>query len=643
MNHYTSEKIAVKVSVAPPPEWVTVRSVDTQFTPSELGHSTVLLSDSQFHAEKRQQYFRVVQRLETMQAVQDASQYKLDFDPGTQEIVIHSVSVIRRDQSREQASRDRFQFLQREASLETFVIHGWATLLLLLEDVCVGDMIDASYTITTMPKLLPERFCLFNGMPLGISIRAFHLEVHFARSRAMQWKSSSKDLIPEVREEAGEICWAWKRENLLEAIPEPKLPAWFLAGTWIQVTDCQSWADVVGACLKTWPLENPGPEILQLAETIKADARTEEERVEKAITFVQDGFRYLSVNVTFGGQIPSPASDVLLRRFGDCKDLACLLVLLLRALGVPARPVLVHTMLAKKVRDFLPMPGAFNHVIVEYETGSERRWVDATRRLQGGGIHHRPIADFNVGLAIESGSGELRAMPDQPRLDGVYKLKESFQLNTAGPWSVLEVLVTAGGAEAEVLRNLFANRPESSIAAEREFFYAQMFPQVRRLGRMQHKDDRARDEFMLGEMFEISGAVRPFAGSSRSCYFPFASHLVQRVFRLPLGETRKHPCALIHPYNIEHVIDIELPGLPTRATPLYFKSHPVFRLGRKTRFAQGFVSVNFSFQTLSDSVVPDQFADFRKTLDEIWRETTMFMELPLGVPSRRLKYREAKL
>lgn len=95
MKKNWSEDTAARVSVTPPPDWVQGHTVNMGFLPSERGHLTVLLTDNQYNAETRQHYRRAVERLETMQAVQDISQFKLDFDPATQEVAIHSITVMR--------------------------------------------------------------------------------------------------------------------------------------------------------------------------------------------------------------------------------------------------------------------------------------------------------------------------------------------------------------------------------------------------------------------------------------------------------------------------------------------------------------------------------------------------------------------
>src|ERR1051325_8636680 len=91
-----------KVTISPTPGWVTIRPYAGDYKPAEHGHLTVLLSDDQHRAETGERYRRVVQRLETSRAVHEISQFRLDFDPNTQSILIHSILVVRGNQSVEQ-------------------------------------------------------------------------------------------------------------------------------------------------------------------------------------------------------------------------------------------------------------------------------------------------------------------------------------------------------------------------------------------------------------------------------------------------------------------------------------------------------------------------------------------------------------
>lgn len=629
-HKHTGLNVAGKVKIGPPPDWVKIREVDHDFQPDMLGASTCLLWDRQDHAEKSQQYHRVVSRLETLQAVHDFARQRIHFDPNTQQLIVHSIAIVRDGQRVEQAELGRFHFAQRGIALENSVINGWTTLLLELESVRQGDVVDASYTVISTPKIMPGRFCRFYSLPFGIPARALHIVVHFAPTRSLNWKSSSKDFKPVSTQEDGESHLEWKRENLTAALPDPNLPAWFVAENWIQVTDCASWEEVVEACLKSWPFENTSPRIKELAESLCAGARTPEERADRLINHVQDTCRYLEVGPDAAGQAPTPSDDVLRRGYGGCKDLSLLLTLLLRAANLPARPVLVDNRMKKRVDELLPMPHALNHALVEFELGSERYWVDPANRLQGGGARNRAIQDYGLGLVLERGIKELRPMPNSSTHGGKCQTHEVFWMNSNGPWSILEVQITVTGAQADHYRNWFASQPESVIAREREMFYGKMFAQVKRVGGIERRDYRGRNEFIMAEMFEVAGILRPL-GSGAYGFFTYPSHLIQSAIAHPPKEDRKTPFALPFPYSVEHAITVDLPGLQTGLMPPYNLRTPCFHLNRRSKFSVGVHTVIYSFETLVDSVPPDEIREFKKAADEVWYETTFNVEVPSGM------------
>lgn len=81
-------------------------------------------------------------------------------------------------------------------------------------------------------------------------------------------------------------------------------------------------------------------------------------------TFVQSSIRYEQIYLDDGGWRPHAATEVYQNRFGDCKDMACLLVAMLRKAGVPAFPVVTNSAEWEPLRRDFPSPYAFNHCIV---------------------------------------------------------------------------------------------------------------------------------------------------------------------------------------------------------------------------------------------------------------------------------------
>src|ERR1017187_1963736 len=347
-NSTTSAKSRVRNG--PFPDWINSCAFDESFKPSNGAQITYLLIDNQIHAERHELFVHQVIRLETMEAVQHWSQWRLQFEPKRQLITLHSLKIRRGQNEIDQSNLDKAHFLQREEGLERFVIHGWFTLLMILEDVRPGDILDFAYTIESSSELFPNQGGHFFTLPQGMSVGQYHFAVQFADARQRKWKSSSVELSPVERRENGMTFWKWSGEKFIAPKLEVNTPSWHVGYLWIQVSDFDDWQTVVAGISKMWVAETDGSTIAELAKEIEGQESNLSRRIERAIRLVQDECRYLSVNLEFGGQVPTPPGAVAPRRYGDCKDLCFLLASLLGKLGVRARPVLVNTLLRNSVR-----------------------------------------------------------------------------------------------------------------------------------------------------------------------------------------------------------------------------------------------------------------------------------------------------
>ena len=133
-----------RVTVAPPAEWVSPCAAAAPAAEAGAGSNAILLIDRRHHAARRENYERLVYRLDTMQEVHHAAQWKRNFDPQVEQLTIHALIVRRGGTARDHARPEAIRLLQREESLDRLVIDGWLTAMVLLEDVRVGDIVDVS-------------------------------------------------------------------------------------------------------------------------------------------------------------------------------------------------------------------------------------------------------------------------------------------------------------------------------------------------------------------------------------------------------------------------------------------------------------------------------------------------------------------
>jgi hypothetical protein len=527
----------------------------------------------------------------------------------------------------ENAKPERLRVLQREEGLESLVLHGRLTVVVLLEDVRAGDVLDLRFTVHTQHRIFPTHFTRLIPIPECV-LCDFHLRVCFPTGQAMRWKSNDPKLTPTVSEQPPETEWSWHLSKLPGSEPEPNVPGWHFQYRWIELTDFASWAEVASGLAAAWQEDLQNPEVLRLVESIAAEASTPAGRAERALTFLQDEIRYLSVNTEFGGQVPTSPGVIIKRGFGDCKDKAFAAAHLLRLLGIPARPVLVNSDLRQAVEAYLPMPGAFNHAIVEYEIDGRRRWVDVTLPLQGGSLLSRPTAQFQLGLPLGPGVEDLEEIPSDESSDRT-ELRETFYLDTSGRASSLRVQVTATGREAEKWRRSLAQDGVAAFARQREIFYQQLFSGAQRAGKLEWHDDRENNELMLAEFFDLRDAVFS-APDGTSFVFRLRAHAIQSVLGFSESGQRRHPWEMRFSGRVRHIIEVESSGLPQNLARNARVDAKAFRLSCHTQQRSGFASITFLVQVLADHVPAAEFEIYKEKVREAWPYTVVMGQLPHG-------------
>ena len=162
---------------------------------------------------------------------------------------------------------------------------------------------------------------------------------------------------------------------------EDPLPAGYDPLPWVQWSEYEKWSEV-----NQWALTlftNAQPLSPDLTRQIKEWRHLPgaEQRVPAVLRFLQDDIRYQGIETGAEAYTPADPSLVFARRFGDCKDKTMLCVVILRALGIEAYPVLVSTDLRQTIQDWQPTSTAFDHAIVQVSVDQPELLAGPDRRL----------------------------------------------------------------------------------------------------------------------------------------------------------------------------------------------------------------------------------------------------------------------
>ena len=193
------------------------------------------------------------------------------------------------------------------------------------------------------------------------------------------------------------------------------------------LNECVARLEVAPLGMKSWddvslwyhelaePQIKAGEQVKIITKSLIEGAADEAEKLKRIYEWVRDQVRYVAVAIGIGGFQPHPAEQVLINRYGDCKDMTTLLCSLAREAGIEAYEVLVSTWYNGKPDTSLPSPFHFNHAIAYCPTvGDSGIWIDATAK----GCPFENLPWYDQGLPVlvvgSEGKAEIVTTPRVP-------------------------------------------------------------------------------------------------------------------------------------------------------------------------------------------------------------------------------------
>jgi hypothetical protein len=119
------------------------------------------------------------------------------------------------------------------------------------------------------------------------------------------------------------------------------------------------------------------PQGVKLGEELTKGCKDDLSRAKRLYEFVCRDIRYVAVEYGQSGYEPHQANDILLNRYGDCKDKATLLTAMMRQAGLKAYPVLIPTRDVYAISKDFPEVN-FNHAIAAVELEGKFIFMDGT-------------------------------------------------------------------------------------------------------------------------------------------------------------------------------------------------------------------------------------------------------------------------
>jgi cellulose synthase operon protein C len=344
--------------------------------------------------------------LRTDRGAHDNQEVLVRYVPGEQEVEIREARIFRRTAGGEievfQASgRD-----DRDLSEPWYGLYYDARAeVVSFDNLRAGDVIEVQYTVADISyqndmadyygelavigDVLPKR--TWDYTLIAPATRSFYFN-----------RPHVPGLSHRVERRGNEVVYRWAASNVARVDIEPAMPGLTEVAPYLHISTYQSWQEV-GRWY--WSLVSDqlqsDPSIKKAAADVTDGLHSDADKVRALHRFVIEKTRYVGLEFGIHGYKPYPVSQVLLRRFGDCKDKALLLVALLREQGIESELVLLRSRRAGLVDSQPASLAIFDHAIT-YVPRLDL-YLDATAEFAG--MSELPSQDQGV-MVLRVGWGK---------------------------------------------------------------------------------------------------------------------------------------------------------------------------------------------------------------------------------------------
>jgi transglutaminase-like putative cysteine protease len=154
---------------------------------------------------------------------------------------------------------------------------------------------------------------------------------------------------------------------------------------------------------------------------------SETEKVKAIYYWVQDNIRYIAYEDGYSGYIPTPAQEVLAKKFGDCKGMANLLTEMLKLAGIDARFSWIGTRQIPYPQS-LPALCVNNHAICTVFLNGKPVFLDGTENYEPFGENAFRIQGKEV-MVANGDRFDIIKVPDMSASDNRIFTQATFNLN----------------------------------------------------------------------------------------------------------------------------------------------------------------------------------------------------------------------
>lgn len=358
------------------------------------------------------------------------------------------------------------------------------------------------------------------------------------------------------REHKGRVRYQVLGPKVGPLMSQSNMPGWTQSLDFVHVSSYREWNDVADwywGLVRDQLVSDAAMRkvVREILDRLGPDASVED-KVAALYHHVVQKTRYVGLEFGIHGYKPYRTTQVYERRFGDCKDKASLLKVLLGLAKIDSNLVLVRTRDQGRLTERPASLSAFNHAILYVP--SLNRFLDGTAEFSGYG--ELPSADHGASvLVVKDGKGgDFRQIPQETPNDN--RLEERYQVRLANDGSATAALKVQGrGNLLSAYRRAFEDPTTQSQNLQRQLSSRFSGVKVESLSPIAvdlNKSLKIEARLMLPRVVDRDDA--------RTRSLPLMGKESQLALVRTGSSARRHPFARRSPIHLERRFEYQLPA-----------------------------------------------------------------------------------
>jgi transglutaminase-like putative cysteine protease len=588
--------------------WVTVTNYDHSSTgldnEAEDGYID-LVYEEQVSIQEQSLYCRRATKILTEAGIQNSSQVSVDFDPMYQQLIFHSVRIIRDGQVLNKLNLSKIKTIEREKELDRFMYDGSLSSILFLEDVRKGDIIEYAYTIKGFNPVFKDKYAHDFSLNFTVPVYNMYYKLIVPVGRTVNLRNNKTEIKPVINSYPDATTYEWRITNVNALHVPDNIPSWYDPYSSISASEYSSWKEVNDWAMDLFRMpETISPDLQKKIGQIKINHSSREEQILEALRFVQDDIRYMGIEMGPGSHKPNSPNKVFAQRFGDCKDKSYLLCTILRSLGIEANPVLINTDLKGSVANYLPSPKLFDHTTVTVRVDDRTYWLDPTISYQRGGVSSIYFPGYECGLVISDKTTGLTKIPTS-RNDRV-EVREVFDISDMSGPSKFSVITHYSGRFADNMRNDLNSSSRFELLKSFRDYYAGYYNDIKG-DSLDYTDDEKTGIITTKEYYTIRNIWQIKDSEKKATFNPY---VIDGNIKRPKQSSRTMPFSIGEPAHYVEEVEINLPEDWSGEESMQRLRNDGFAMKAKFSHDDRKFLLQYDYEVLKDHVTPEELKQF---------------------------------